>query len=204
MPRNFGPFFGHFDEYFTGILHNNCSSEYQAHLTQPEPWPNFHANNVVSCLLGNFDESGKAQLAVSSVLLGGLLTILGMVGSNTSEMGLLVLRRPFLALLVSYGAPVISPLRSFDYRDPLEILQPQGRSGGAMMAIATPERRLWIRIIEYSYALVAVGNVFHVIWQLCRYSVCAFSARDPWLVVMYVVGPHNQERLHSLHCFHGP
>lgn len=96
-------------------MRENCSSVYHDYLTLSDPWANYHVNNVVSCVLDHFDESGKAQLAAASVLLGLLPTILGMVGSNTVEIGLLALQRPVLAFLLSLGAPVISPIRSFEY-----------------------------------------------------------------------------------------
>ena len=84
-------------------------------------------SDVVSCILEHFDESGIAQIATSSELLGQLPTILAMVGLSTNEIGLLALRRLDLAILVSLGAPVISPLRSFGCRNPLEIVKQHKR-----------------------------------------------------------------------------
>lgn len=179
MPRKFGSFFPQFAPYLSRILRDNCTDEHQAYLTQPDPWANYHANNVVSCLLDHFDESGKAQLAVSSVLLGLLPTILGMVGSSTSEIGLLALRRPVLAFLLSFGSPVVSHIRSFEYRDPIEVLQPKE---GSIPKDVVRHRR--ILLLEYVVTLVAIGNMVHVIYQLCWYSVCAFSASTPWLLGM--------------------
>ncbi|KAH7125147.1 hypothetical protein B0J11DRAFT_433685 [Dendryphion nanum] len=188
MPGNFQQWFPQFAPYFSRVLRDNCSSEFQAYLEKPDPWPNYHINSVVSCILAHFDESGKAQLAVSSVLLGILPTILGMVGSNTTEIGLLALRRPIFAILLSLGAPVLSPTRSFEYRSPVEMLKtkPDG-----LPAFTKWQRRLCP--IKYITTVVAIGNIVHVTWQLCEYSVCVFSASTWWLPALWAgisVIPH--------------
>lgn len=182
MPKQFEQWFPQFAPYFAQILRNNCSTEYHAFLTELDPWPNYHANLVVSCILGRFDESGKAQLAASSVLLGLLPTILGMVGSNTTEIGLLALRQPFLAFLLSLGAPVLSPVRSFEYRDPAELLK--NKQEGIQIFVTW---RQHLYLVEYLVALIAIGNTAHLIWQLCVYSPCVFAASTQWVPAMYVI-----------------
>lgn len=184
MPQAFQQWFPQFAPYFSRILRDNCSSEHHDFLTQPDPWTNYHANIVVSCILGHFDESGKAQLAAASVLLGLLPTILGMVGSNTTEIGLLALRQPVFAFLLSLGAPVISPIRSFEYRDPFELLQFKKNDIRPFV-----NRRQLLYCIEYVVIFAAIGNVIHVTWQLCVYSLCAFSGSTQWLPALYVNQP---------------
>ncbi|KAL6415677.1 hypothetical protein AUP68_02243 [Ilyonectria robusta] len=176
MPQAFQQWFPQFAPYFSRILRDNCSSEYHDFLTLPDPWTNYHANMVVSCILGHFDESGKAQLAAASVLLGLLPTILGMVGSNTTEIGLLALRQPVFAFLLSLGAPVISPIRSFEYRDPFELLQLKKDD---IRPFVNWRRLLYF--VEYLVTFTAVGNVVHVTWQLSVSSLCAFSGSSQWL-----------------------
>ncbi|RDW68289.1 hypothetical protein BP5796_08946 [Coleophoma crateriformis] len=46
----------------------------------------------------------RANMAAADVLLDTFLTIMSFIGSNTSKMALLALRRPLLAYLVSPGA----------------------------------------------------------------------------------------------------
>ncbi|EUC46108.1 hypothetical protein COCMIDRAFT_36196 [Bipolaris oryzae ATCC 44560] len=188
MPRNFQQWFPQFAPYFSQILRDNCSSEYQAFLGEPDLWPNHRINTVVSCMLNHIDESGKAQMAAASVLLGILPTILGMVGSNITEVGLLALRQPILAILLSLGAPVVSPIRSFDYRSPVDILK---TIPDAIQAFTKCQQQIYL--VKYMIAVAAIGNVVHVIWQLCVYSVCVFSGSTWWLPALWAgvsVIPH--------------
>ncbi|USP82138.1 hypothetical protein yc1106_09412 [Curvularia clavata] len=183
-PRTREQWFPQFAPYFSQILRDNCSSEFQAFLGEADLWPNHRINSVVSCILDHVDESGKAQMAAASVLLGILPTILGMVGSNITEVGLLALRQPILAMLLSLGAPVVSPIRSFDYRSPVEILKIKP---DAVQAFTKWQQQIYLA--KYTIAVAAIGNVVHVIWQLCMYSVCVFSGSTWWLPALYVLLP---------------
>jgi hypothetical protein len=130
----------------------------------------------VSFVLENFNESGKAQLAVSSVLLGLLPTILGIMGSNATGIGILALQRPLFAMLSSFGAPLISSTRSFEYRHPVEMMQTKSEGVPAFTG--------WSRLVyfaKYATTGVAIANVAHVVWQLCLYSLCVFSGNTWWL-----------------------
>ncbi|EMD89699.1 hypothetical protein COCC4DRAFT_113968, partial [Bipolaris maydis ATCC 48331] len=184
----FQQWFPQFAPYFSPILRDNCSAEYQAFLGEPNLWPNHRINDVVSCMLNHIDESGKAQMAAASVLLGILPTILGMVGSNITEVGLLALRQPILSILLSLGAPVVSPIRSFEYRSPAEMLKTKP---DAVQAFTKWQQQIYL--VKYVIAVAAIGNVVHVIWQLCVYSVCVFSGSTWWLPALWAgvsVIPH--------------
>lgn len=196
----FTQWFPQFRPYFAEKIDTVCASVYYEYETQLDPWANYHANLVVSCILENFDEAGKAQLATSSVLLGLMPTVLGMVGSNSKEIGLLVQRHPILATLISVGAPVISPIRSFEYRDPLELLRPKRekkksiRTRGLVLRLTkwfSPVGRVikWFKWLRkwffrpwaYLCAIGAILNTSHVIWQLCMHSAIGFSADFNWI-----------------------
>lgn len=99
-----------FDAFFPGwngmiqdILRNNCSepySYYRAGETGPKGEA-YMVFRVIECLLQQFPEFRKSEMAASAVILGLLPTTLQNLGSTSAETSLLGLRRPVLALLVS-------------------------------------------------------------------------------------------------------
>ena len=110
---------------------DNCSFVFDEYLngSSPDCLPRHVGclpGNVVNCILNNAPESLKANTAAAAVLLGLLPTTLSLVGSSTIETGLLALRRPALAGLLAAGAPAVSPIRTFEYCDPKDILRTHG------------------------------------------------------------------------------
>ncbi|KAB8273842.1 hypothetical protein BDV30DRAFT_238369 [Aspergillus minisclerotigenes] len=131
---------------------------------------------VETCILENSPEWIKSNMAAASVLLGLLPTILSLAGSSTAETGLLAQRRPFLAFLLAAGAPAVSPIRTFDYRDPLQVVCTSSDSVRLLPALQS--RRTWrfaIILIQYLLAASAVVNVAHTSWQLGVQTLCSFS-----------------------------
>ncbi|KAE8140110.1 hypothetical protein BDV38DRAFT_280575 [Aspergillus pseudotamarii] len=131
---------------------------------------------VETCILENAPEWIKSNMAAAGVLLGLLPTILSLAGSSTVETGLLAQRRPFLALLLAAGAPAVSPIRTFEYRDPLQLLC--GSSNSIQLLPALQNWGIWrfaIIPIQYLLAMGAVANVAHTSWQLGIQTLCSFS-----------------------------
>ncbi|KAE8418853.1 hypothetical protein BDV36DRAFT_294708 [Aspergillus pseudocaelatus] len=134
------------------------------------------AEAVETCILENSPEWIKSNMAAAGVLLGLLPTILSLAGSSTVETGLLAQRRPFLALLLAAGAPAVSPIRTFDYRDPLQLLC--SSSDSIQLLPVLQSRGIWrfaIIPIQYLLAMGAVANVAHASWQLGVQTLCSFS-----------------------------
>ncbi|KAE8163744.1 hypothetical protein BDV40DRAFT_299090 [Aspergillus tamarii] len=131
---------------------------------------------VETCILEHSPEWIKSNMAAAGVLLGLLPTILSLAGSSTVETGLLAQRRPFLALLLAAGAPAVSPIRAFEYRDPLQLLC--SSSDYIQLLPALPSWGAWRLVIipiQYLLAMCAVANVAHTSWQLGVQTLCSFS-----------------------------
>lgn len=101
--HQFDVFFPGWDGMIQEILRTNCSRQYYyyrrgEHGPEGEAFMVFH---VIECVLQQFPEFRKSEMAASAVILGLLPTTLQSLGSTSAETSLLGLRRPVLALLVS-------------------------------------------------------------------------------------------------------
>lgn len=170
-------------------VHASCSSEYKYYLQGDAPYcSNYYyvgclTGHMVDCILSNSVESLKANMASAAVLLGVLPTTLGLVGSSTVEAGLLALRRPFLAFLLVAGSPAVSPIRTFEYRSPVELLRKEPD------CISTHPKgglsQSGVVVLQYLAAAGAVVNLAHVSWQLSIWTVCAFSSDSEFLPLLW-------------------
>ena len=122
---HFKSWFPQFRDVFVAIMKDHCEPEYHNYLTQvaPKDYLSGTVTPVIDCILGNLNETRKSNMAAAAVLLGLLPTTLGFVGSTAVDIGLVALRRLLLALLLAAGAPAVSPIRTFDYVDPKELLE---------------------------------------------------------------------------------
>ena len=124
----------------------------------------------------------ESQTASTGVLLGLLPSILSILGSSPVELGLLSTSRPILSLLLALAAPVINPLRLFDYTDPKNMLAELKM--GVKMTTHGTVTSLLVVILQVALALAAVANVTLVSYDLynkafsvvlaCRYRYHIF------------------------------
>ena len=174
-------------------LQSNCSLELSHYLSSTPEDP-FHSSNtldckhcaaapVTGCLLHTFHEVDKANMASAAVILGILPGTLSLAGSNTAETGLLSLRRPLLAFLLGAGAPAVSPMRTFNYGDPLELLH--RRAGSLKAPRMHGVSGVLILVLEYGFALAAVGNLVVLSYQLCVRTICAFAQDTAYLPALW-------------------
>lgn len=101
--HQFDVFFPGWDGMIQDILRTNCSTQYY-YYRRGERGPDGEAYmvfRVIECVLQQFPEFRKSEMAASAVILGLLPTTLQSLGSTSAETSLLGLRRPVLALLVS-------------------------------------------------------------------------------------------------------
>ncbi|KAF2718658.1 hypothetical protein K431DRAFT_296658 [Polychaeton citri CBS 116435] len=175
-------------QYLPGILVDNCIDEYSIYLgnaTNPYPLSckNCKIQPVVNCILDNWRESDKANMASAAVLLGLLPTILAMVGSSTIETGILALKRPVLAFFLAAGTPSVNPIRTFEYHDPQEILQL--RDGALRMPELSGVMVTAVGVTQYLLAFGAVGNLAVVSYQLSVQTICSFAQETAFLPALY-------------------
>jgi hypothetical protein len=191
-PPHFQQWFPQFANDLETTLKVNCSTEFQQYyLNEVELYANIEnplgclASAVVDCMLVSTNESTKANFASAAVLLGIMPTTLGLVGSNTVETALLALRRPILALLLAGGAPTVSPLRSFDYGQPHEVLAKPFKHRGFPDLKSSPGFAVALALLEYVFAGIAVANLAHVCWQLSDLAVCGFAPETAYLPLLW-------------------
>lgn len=123
-------------------------------------------------------------MSSATVLLGILPAALVLLGSNTPQVSLLALRRPFLAFILAVGTPGVTPTRALQYADHLQLLERRldvlpVPSYGAFTAAV-------VITLEYMVAFGAVANVVHITWQLCILTVCSFSPEAIYMPALWV------------------
>ncbi|KAK3671216.1 hypothetical protein LTR78_008851 [Recurvomyces mirabilis] len=131
----------------------------------------------INCILDHFDSVTKANIASAAVILGLLPATLSSIGLSYVETGILALRRPGLAFLLAIGSPSVSPIKTFDYRGPSEILRKDDMAM-RMARLGQPVQTA-VFLLEYLLAIGATVNIGVVTWQLCVRTFCSF-ATDTW------------------------
>jgi hypothetical protein len=181
----FEQFYPEYEAEFTTIIASNCSSVFHRYLNAPgSAFQNYAACHlVVDCVLSNTPESIKQNLASAEVVLGLLPTILAQLGSTTPELSLLSSRRPLLAFLLSIGAPAVSPVRTFEYHDPVAALHPDPRPKPIQY---TKLQFLLVVLLEYLAVGAAVANVWSLSWQLGQKTIVGISCGFTWLQIFWV------------------
>lgn len=156
------------------LLNTTCASQYQLYLNDEymnslnvlndESCASCAIAPIAQCLYNEVGALNNANMQAAGVVLGLLPTILTFVGTSKIETGLVAFRRPLLSILISAGAPAVSPLRSFDYTDLRRVLyswddrKPQN-------VPTTSWGRCTIVLLEYLFVLAAIANNVHVTWH---------------------------------------
>ncbi|KAM7195840.1 hypothetical protein V8F33_006489 [Rhypophila sp. PSN 637] len=171
---------------FSDIRQLYCEDEYAAYLTGVKNHSNIDriggggiysvvTQPVINCILNHTSDYVKNGMTSAQVLLGVMPTVLAILGASTEEMSMLsnIARRPLLALLLSAGSPSVYFSRAFEYHDPAVILSDHP----ARLPQWRPRR--WFSIcgiaaVEYAVAIIAVGNIVIMNWELGIKTICAF------------------------------
>ena len=162
---------------FTEIMQTEqCVNAYQIYLHNQAPsWDKGGTTApVVDCIMDRLNEATKSNMAAAAVLLGLLPTTLSLLGSTTTEVGLVALRRPFLAFLLAASAPAVSPTRTFDCADPRSPLENRQKIK-SVEPLGGPTRRNVVSVFQYLIAFGTIANLVHTSWELCMNTVCSFS-----------------------------
>ncbi|KAK5633703.1 hypothetical protein RRF57_009417 [Xylaria bambusicola] len=192
-----------FEQFFPGwntlvqnILRENCSEPYAEYLAD-----NLNrtlgvqslVNPVIDCVLEQFPESRKAELATGALVLGLIPTILQSIGSSTVETALVGLRRPLLGFLISAGSPAVSMMKTHDFaRAVTEFVE-----GGEPIELGIDHlrwsagRATWavlIALLEYVIVGGAVANVLHLAWELGYHAVAIFAPNTIFGVPLWTLG----------------
>lgn len=137
------------------------------------------------------DELVKVEVAVSSVILGLLPTILVFASSSCIEIGLLAQTRPILTFLLAIASPGLNPLRRYEYYSQAQYIltQPDSATAGAAIRAIQPTKGVSaavVSLLEYLLALAAIANVVHNTWQLTLYTVSAYAPQTAYQPLLWV------------------
>ncbi|KAI0394143.1 hypothetical protein F5Y17DRAFT_429072 [Xylariaceae sp. FL0594] len=192
-----------FDHFFPGwnddvqkIIRENCSTEYAAYLTGKVNYAlgkQSLVTPVTDCILSVFPETKKAELAVGSLIMGLIPTILQNIGSSTIETALVGIRRPLLGFLISAGSPTVSMMRTRGFAEGIaEYVEGNVSNEIGIGFLCTTRRRgLWaalISIIQYIAVGGAVANVFHLAYELGVHAIAVFARDTIFAVPLWTLG----------------
>ncbi|KAI0403801.1 hypothetical protein F4802DRAFT_279014 [Xylaria palmicola] len=194
--RQFEHFFPGWNHLVQDIIRDHCSEPYAEYLTgnvNKTLGKQSLVNPVIDCILEEFPEFRKAELATGALVLGLIPTILQSIGSSTVETALVGLRRPLLGFLISAGSPAVSMMKTSDFAstitDFVEGTGPEelglGRlrwgAGRAGWALA-------VALLEYVAVGGAVANVLHLAWELGVHAVAIFAPDTIFGVPLWTLG----------------
>lgn len=152
------------------------------------------------CLLSALKEYTKANYATAAILLGLLPTILGFIGPALQDTAILTIHRPFLASLITIGAPATSPIPLLSHAVDPKL----GRPSAVMLAArnyfskytpSNPRTRsamILLSTVQYLLAFGAVANTIHVAVQLDYTSVIVWHCSsvgypEGWVVTSVLI-----------------
>ncbi|KAI1738611.1 hypothetical protein F4680DRAFT_163537 [Xylaria scruposa] len=192
-----------FDHFFPGwntrvqdILKGACAEPYAVYLTgkiNETEGKQSIVNPVIDCVLEEFPESRKAELATGALVLGLIPTILQSIGSSTAETALVGLRSPLLGFLISAGSPAVSMMKTHDFSSAIVEFVEKGdtRDFGMGKLRWSSGRGKWaflISLLEYAAVGGAVANVLHLAWNLGIYAIAIFAPDTIFGVPLWTLG----------------
>ncbi|KAI1811689.1 hypothetical protein GGS20DRAFT_561793 [Poronia punctata] len=192
-----------FDHFFPGwnndvqkILSENCSDVYAEYRTGKVNYTlgrQSLVTPVTDCILNVFGETKKAELAVGSLILGLIPTILQTIGSSTIETALVGIRRPLLGIMIAAGSPTVSMMKTKDFAEGIAtyVNGDSSRDIGIDFLRTSRRRGLWaaiIAILQYLAVAGALGNVGHLAWQLGVNAVAVFARDTIFAVPLWTAG----------------
>lgn len=168
-----------YKDFFQNTLTEKCLSDYQLWEKQNGFQNTTATRLVINCLLQNTEEWRKANMASAIVLIGSIPTVLGLTGSHVAEVTVVGTFRPWLAILVAYGAPVMNPSPALTNMDPLTLLEARKKGRGFRIPECLPK---WMIVpLLYLLAIAAVANLVHTCRQFSVGTLFSFAPRLYWL-----------------------
>lgn len=180
---------------FKWLLLNDCWDDYQFYLNQQYHNAVIDSPNskncascaigpVAACLYDNYSSLSKANMAAAGVLLGLLPTMLLIACASKVETGVLALRRPFFATLISLASIGLCPLPALDHDAFKVVLRLRaGRMRQWIPARNTITETL-VTGLQYLVVLAAIVNIVEVTYELCYWTICSIAPATvtlPWL-----------------------
>ncbi|KAK7430808.1 hypothetical protein QQZ08_002597 [Neonectria magnoliae] len=190
--HQFDEFFPGWNAYLQGIIHGDCQRDfdfYQSGRINANASASSRVTPLINCILNQFPEFRKAELAASAVILGLLPMILQSLGSTTAETALLGRRRPLLALLLAAGSPAVNVARGSEIAETLakfvEVADTPGAIPGVQLAVLSPHVRPFISVLQYLLVGGAVANVAHLTYRLGVNAIVGFAPETVFMLPLW-------------------
>ena len=191
----FQHWYPHYKDLFSGILHDNCSAQYDAYLERnisnpinqlpiTYAWYPF-AEPVVQCILNATPEFVKSDMAAAAVLLGLTPTILSLVAMGPEESSLMAIAttRPLLSFLVMAGSPALYIPRSFETDVPLNVLQQ--RAHHAKFPNFSSKTSAMLVLLQYVLSIGSIVNCITLSLQLGFQCIAVVEPDFPFFPLMW-------------------
>ncbi|KAG5761629.1 hypothetical protein H9Q72_010261 [Fusarium xylarioides] len=184
----FKTFFPTVEQYAKVRFHANCSDQFTDYWNESKPDPgrgHKYSNDLLDCILEEYGEVNKANMAVTGILLALLPAGLVQFGPGLAEISLLSTRRPILATLLGFGLLSPSPTE-FDFEN---ILNRAFNGGEALIPIRALKGdripvfvKLLVSSFKYGIAIAAVADYFYHLFQFTYHAIPLA------LLVIYILG----------------
>ncbi|RSL77496.1 hypothetical protein CEP51_009036 [Fusarium floridanum] len=182
----FKHFFPTVETYAKERFHKACPEQFANYFNESLPDPgqgHKYSGDLMECILEEWGELNKANMAVTAILLALLPAGLVQFGPSMAEISILSTRRPFLATLLGFGLMSPNPAE-FDFEG---ILEKAGKGSASLPPIKALDGRYFIAkvlvsLVEYVIAMGATANCF---FQIYRFTYLAISLAP---LVAYVPG----------------
>ncbi|KAF5632615.1 hypothetical protein F25303_9346 [Fusarium sp. NRRL 25303] len=173
----FKTFFPTIEEHDKLRFQENCSDQFTDYWNESKEDPgrgHEWSKNLLDCILDEYGEVNKANMAVTGILLALLPAGLVQFGPGLAEISLLSTRRPILATLLGFGLLSPSPTE-FGFKD---ILEKALNGGQALIPIKALNgdgipllAKLLVSLVEYSIAMAAAANYFYHLFRFTYHAV---------------------------------
>ncbi|KAJ1326425.1 hypothetical protein MN608_07872 [Microdochium nivale] len=167
------------------LLQGNCSEAYARYLN-PAETNNQATYLLIECLLQEFPEYRKAEMATSALVLGLTPFIIQQMGPRVADVGTLALRRPLLAMLIAGSCPIVGAEMAGTFNDPVKHLSVRVvrsmRPDLKWLNLQKPGPTVinLIAAVEYLLAIAAFINLQVLAWQLASWTVCAWAPHNAY------------------------
>lgn len=147
---------------------------------------------ILNCVLDNFEEFRKSEMASASVILGLAPALLQQLSPTYADTAVLATRRPLLALLIAGGSPAVRLMEASNHGDLVEKLKEKSAWASLKEKPAWASFKKWCRpgpvsVAQYVLALTAIANNVQLAYELGVWTVCSFSPSQTTLPAVWCV-----------------
>lgn len=179
------------------IIKENCTHQMNDYLDRSNPdrqVPYY----LIGCIMENFPEYRKAEIAMSSLVLGLIPITIQALSIGSSQLALLSIRRPLLPFLLAAGSTVLIPEHSAQFVSTVKSMKepaPLSVKPGILSDAQTDRKYpIWVRrrlrmlvtISEYVLVLASVANVAVLAYQLSYWTVTLFAVRETFNATLWI------------------